>query len=52
MTDQQPKKSIPDPAAQDTDREDTSVVPSLDHDPVEEEKKRTEGFGPNRPDLA
>ncbi|GLJ78880.1 hypothetical protein [Microbacterium imperiale] len=37
--DQQP---IADPAAQKTDREDTSIVPDLTGDPVEAERARTE----------
>ncbi|MDN3310988.1 hypothetical protein QWJ90_08595 [Microbacterium oryzae] len=35
--------SIPDPATQHTEREDTSVVPDLGADPVEEEEKRIAG---------
>jgi len=35
--DQQP---IADPAAQDTDRDDTSIVPDLDANPVEAEQNR------------
>ncbi|MFS0714678.1 hypothetical protein ABC195_12400 [Microbacterium sp. 2P01SA-2] len=35
--DQQP---IADPAAQDSDRDDTSIVPDLDADPVEAEQDR------------
>jgi hypothetical protein len=46
------KKPIPDPASQHTDADDTSFTPDMEADPVEKEKKRTAGFGPNRPDLA
>lgn len=43
MTEQRRDQPIPDPASQDTDAEDTSIVPSLTEDPVEEEEKRVEG---------
>ncbi|WP_292815485.1 hypothetical protein AB2L57_04140 [Microbacterium sp. HA-8] len=46
------KKPIPDPESQHSDADDTSFTPDMSADPVEKEKKRTEGFGPNRPDLA
>lgn len=35
---------VPDPAAQKTDRDDTSIVPDMDADPAEEEARRTEGL--------
>jgi hypothetical protein len=46
------KKPVPDPESQHSDADDTSFTPDMSADPVEKEKKRTEGFGPNRPDLA
>ncbi|MEV7827383.1 hypothetical protein [Microbacterium enclense] len=33
---------VPDPAAQKTDRDDTSIVPDMEADPVERERQRTE----------
>ncbi|WP_228162936.1 hypothetical protein [Microbacterium testaceum] len=38
---------IPDPAAQDTDREDTSIVPDMEADPAEAEEHR--GDAPGEP---
>ena len=35
---------VPDPAAQKTDRDDTSIVPDMEADPAEAEAHRTEGL--------
>ncbi|KEP75906.1 hypothetical protein HR12_18880 [Microbacterium sp. SUBG005] len=35
---------VPDPAAQKTDRDDTSIVPDMEADPAEDEARRTEGL--------
>ncbi len=35
---------VPDPAAQKTDRDDTSIVPDMEHNPAEQEEHRTEGL--------
>jgi hypothetical protein len=35
---------VPDPAAQKTDRDDTSIVPDMEADPAEAEARRTEGL--------
>lgn len=33
---------VPDPAAQKTDRDDTSIVPDMEADPAEAEARRTQ----------
>ena len=40
-----PNQIIPDPAAQDSGADDTSIVPDVTADPVEKERERTKGDG-------
>lgn len=44
MTNVPDGKPIPDPAKQNTDAADTSIVPDMEADPVEREKARTGGL--------
>ncbi|WP_186325533.1 hypothetical protein [Microbacterium sp. BH-3-3-3] len=41
---------VPDPAAQHTDRHDTSIVPDMEADPVEAEARRTDDLDESRAD--
>ena len=36
---------IPDPATQETDRADTSIVPDMEASPAEAEQRRTDDLG-------
>jgi hypothetical protein len=49
MSESTPHQPIADPASQHTDDEDTSIVPDLTADPVEEEEARTAGLGEDQP---
>lgn len=42
---------IADPASQETDRDDTSIVPDIEADPAEAEEQRIEGVDEDTPGL-